>query len=337
MIAHSLPGRDPALNLALEEALFRRMERQAVAGERPEPLLLLWRNAPAVIVGRHQNTRAEVCEAWLAAHAVPVVRRLSGGGAVYHDPGNLNCSFLAPAEYFPAGFARFLEPITAALRSFGLDPCLSGRNDVCVAGKKVSGSAQARGRGVILHHGTLLYDVDIEAMTRALSPDTEKLALKGISSVRSRVGNLKEMLPAGTDLAALEEALIRISGARREPPEAGVLAEAQELARKRYRCREWNYGASPAFGVSRKRRFAWGGVSFSCRVERGVIREASIRGDFFGQDIEALEGALAGARWEKEDVRALLLRQNLAEKFYGCEPVELAEFLAGAAEAGEEE
>ena len=325
MIVYEPATHDPALNLALEEYYFRRMAAQGRAAAEEETLLL-WQNAPSVIVGRHQNIQTEVCASWLAARNIPVVRRLTGGGAVYHDLGNLNYTFLAKA-CGPVAFHPFLRRVAAALQTFGIAASLNSRNDLAVEGRKISGSAQLRHNGVTLHHGTLLYDVDMEAMANALRPSPDKLALKGLSSVRARVMNLKDILPADVGLAALREAIIAACSGERRDIANEALDEAHNLARTRYRSWEWNAGASPAVGISGRRRFAWGELACSFEVKRGRIARAAMFGDFFGEGPQTLEHALTGVLWQRETVAGALAGCDISACFYGCDPAEVEAFI----------
>ena len=236
----------PQYNLALEEYLCR------LAGEGRE-FFMLWRNEPSVIVGRFQDAAAEVNAAFIRGHDIHVVRRNSGGGAVYHDLGNVNYSFVT-ADRPEYDLAFFAERIVEALSSlgvaaeFGNSRSGAGRNDIAVNGRKISGMAQYRHKGVLLCHGTLLFDCDMEALSQALNVPGEKLARHGVSSARGRVTNLKPLLPNITTcrdfMAALQSALwARIQGvpmvlSGREE------AEVRKLMDEKYMSREWNYGGN---------------------------------------------------------------------------------------------
>ena len=187
MISYRTDVTDPYFNLAMEEYLID------TAGD--EEIFILWRNEPSVIIGRNQNAFSELDVSFAREHDIKVVRRLTGGGAVFHDLGNINYTFISPdIDGGSLNFARFCEPIVRALRALGLDASLSGRNDILAEGRKVSGTAQCVRSGHVMHHGTLLWDADFSAMAGVLRPDTEKLAAKGIKSVRSRVGNIRALL-----------------------------------------------------------------------------------------------------------------------------------------------
>ncbi|MCQ2444132.1 MAG: lipoate--protein ligase family protein, partial [Mailhella sp.] len=210
MLALHAPGTAPAFNLALEEALFLSLSPES------EGVFLIWRNAPSIIIGRHQNTAAEINAEWCRAHGVRVVRRSTGGGAVYHDLGNVNFSFLTWVDRNRlTGFEEFMRPMVAALRDLGIDAEFTGRNDILVGGRKVAGTAQRRDGQRMLHHGCLLIDTDTSCLSDALAADPEKFRSKGVSSHRARVANLREFLPAGLDGDSCIKAVIEAMTRRR--------------------------------------------------------------------------------------------------------------------------
>ena len=200
----SLTSTDPAFNLALEECLL-----QWLPADHPG-LFLLWQNAPSVIVGRHQVTLDEIDSDFVRRRGLPVVRRMTGGGAVYHDLGNLNFSFMENAHgRKTVDFARYLRPVCEALAELGVRASLSGRNDLEAGGRKISGSAQSLRQGRILHHGTLLVSLDFGELVQALHVDPDKIRSKGIASVRSRVANISEFWTPGSSMEGLRAALLR--------------------------------------------------------------------------------------------------------------------------------
>ncbi len=317
---------DPTWNLALEEALF-----EGTGPESPS-VLMLWQNGPSVIVGCHQNAMEEVNAAEVRAKHLPVVRRSTGGGAVYHDLGNLNFTIL---EYRPqAGkvdFARYLEPIVRALGRVGVAAGVSGRNDLEAGGRKISGSAQRLSRGRILHHGTLLVNVDFEAMTRALHPEPEKYLSKGVASVRARVANISEFWRPDASLDELCALLACEMGAEAAAVPDRAEAEASRLQKEKYGRWEWNIGASPAFTSSTKHRFAWGQVQICLRVEKGVIAEARVYGDFFAvEPVAELEALLTGLAARREALDQALAGKALGRWFSGCDEEETRAFLLDA-------
>lgn len=308
-------NQDPAWNLALEQYLF---EHADLAGS----CFYLWQNANTIVIGRNQNAEREIDRDYVRAHGIRVVRRLSGGGAVYHDLGNLNFTFIADAPEDGAGridMRVFCEPIAAALRALGVAVEISGRNDMTVDGKKFSGNAQFVQRGRVLHHGTLLYDSDLTVLGKALRSRPEKIASKGIASVESRVTNLKPYL-GDIGIDGLKDALKKSILAGGDPESAdgqdpekaefgtrelyltpAQLAEVEAIRAARYASWEWTYGSAPPYEEAVSRRFeGCGEVEARMNVRKGRITVLEISGDFFGnRDVRELAAQLAGCPRER--------------------------------------
>ncbi len=193
---------DPRINLAVEEYLLRHVDR-------PEALLLFYVNEPSVIIGRNQNTIEEIDPDYTAAHNIHVIRRLSGGGAVYHDLGNLNFSFVTSGKDDLHNFAKFIEPVVSVLRSLGVAAELRGRSDIFAEGRKISGNAQYATNERMFSHGTLLFDTNLGEMLRAINPRRIRIESKAVHSVRSVVANIRELLPHDMNLDGLRAALLR--------------------------------------------------------------------------------------------------------------------------------
>ena len=293
---------DPAFNLALEETL-------AADGDVPE-FFMLWRNRPTVVVGRNQLTAAEIDGGFLRARGINLVRRITGGGAVYHDLGNINYTIAAAGGAGEAdSFAHHAAPVVDVLREWGVDAEFSGRNDILVGGRKVSGSARSSIRGRTLFHGTLLFDVDMTALAGALRPDPLKTASKGIASVRARVANLKEFLPGLTAedfMAELARRLCRRLGVPGESPiPVSAVAAARRLAAEKYRSDAWTYGNSFDYDYEKRARFPAGIVSLRCRIVANRIAAVGITGDFFGsRPVAELEAQLVGTEFRRDAVAA---------------------------------
>ncbi len=305
---------DPTFNLALEESLFESL------GPDSKGLFLLWQNAPSVIVGRHQNTAEEVSTDFANDNNIAVVRRMTGGGAVYHDAGNLNFSFLEWRDAVgPINFLEYLKPIQSALLELGLDVQFSSRNDLEVKGKKISGSAQVRRGHKILHHGTLLINVNADILTQVLTGSPEKYQSKGIASMRARIGNMVDFWREGTTMQDLYGVLMRHCAQQIiELPEQYVIA-ATSLANTKYRTWEWNYGHAPAFTHSFAQRYPWGKLECRLDVRKGSIQRCHLSGDFFAQqDISQLEALFVSCPHRKDAVAAVLANINLSAYFAGC-------------------
>ena len=326
-LAYNLTTTDPAWNLAAEEYVFDALPRD-------KSYIMLWQNDRAVIVGKYQNTAAEVNLAYLSEEGIPVVRRLSGGGAVYHDLGNLNFTLITDARANArVDLAFFCRPVVRALADFGVKAVISGRNDITVEGRKFSGNAQYLREGRIMHHGTILFDSDLSAVEKTLKVSAEKIAGKGVSSVRSRVTNLKPLLPEGTSLedfrAALLKEMTRGTGAER-----GILSPADEKeirSRKeeRYDKWEWNVGASPAGTLRKKERFpACGLLEMTYTLKKGCLTQICFTGDFFSsREPRELAELLEGAPLKEEALRDRLKGREAGDYFTGLTEEELLKFL----------
>ncbi len=315
---------DPAYNLALEEQLFLEMEPDQPGW------FLIWQNGPSVIVGRHQNTVEEVNGKFVKEMELPVVRRSTGGGAVFHDLGNVNFSCIVPVKTGEdTGFGRFLKPVVAALHDVGVKAEFSSRNDITVDGKKFSGSAQRRNGNVMLHHGTLMYNLDMSMLGRVLAGNPDKYQSKGVASHRSRVVNLKEVLPVEVTVEKLMDALRQRCSDGEGKVSKETQARAEALAESKYRSWAWNYGQSPRFGSKERARFPWGAVELCLNVEQGRISTCRIQGDFFAmRDVEELEKTLLGLEHKPETVRAALEKTPLDQYFLGCDPAVMLDFLS---------
>jgi lipoate-protein ligase A len=315
------PHTSPPFNLAAEEWLLRNS---------PEHVFMLWRNAPAVIVGRHQNTAAEINQDFVRERGITVLRRITGGGAVFHDLGNVNFSFVRLEHSAGLDFARFAAPILDALHDMGVDCGFDGRNDLVAGGKKFSGNAQHLAHGRVLHHGTLLFDSRLEDLTGALRQDPLKFHGKSVKSLPARVGMLKEHLPH-MDVEEFMRLLLThmlrtLPGIRRDLSGKETSAIA-ELARARYENWEWNFGLSPAYGFARRTRITAGTFDVRLDVKKGIICNACIRGDFFTlRPAEELEALLRGCPHEREALAAHLestgldgyIRQLNTDDFISC-------------------
>ncbi|MFP5260236.1 MAG: lipoate--protein ligase [Acidobacteriota bacterium] len=324
MRAIMLDTTDPAENLATEEWLLRHAECD---------VFMLWRNAPAVIVGRNQNTLAQIDEAFVRARSIPVVRRLSGGGAVFHDLGNVNFTFISlGAGGGGLDFRRFTAPILAAIASLGVPCAFEGRNDLVIDGKKFSGNAQHIWRDRVLHHGTLLFSAAVADLSGALRVDPEKYRDKAVKSVARRVTNIASHLPGPMSVTAFMDHVMAhvCPGASRSDLTltADEAAGAAGLAESRYRSDAWNFGASPAYALCRTSRTPGGLVEAHLDVSGGVIRAARLLGDYFGRrDVAELEAALIGCRHDRDALTERLAGLALGEYLLGVDAPTLADCL----------
>ena len=285
---------DAHYNMAFDEFCLERLELA-------EPLFYLWQNAPAVIIGQNQNAYAEVNLPFLEAKGIMLARRMTGGGAVYHDLQNLNYSIVGRADDLERNFPDYLTLVIDALKQLGVPAALSGRNDILVEGRKVSGYAKRGWRDRIMIHGTLMYDVDIDTLSRVLKVSAEKMEVHGVASVKSRVANLKDYLPGLSSVKALQAALEEILS-RGHQDEEVILSDVQlacirEMTRTKFATWDWNYGRSPHADIQRKKRFACGTIEAALSIEHGVLTDLAFSGDFLGnRSVDSLIPKLKGAR-----------------------------------------
>lgn len=322
---------DARRNLALEEICLRRLDMNRGM------YLLFYVNEPAIIIGRNQNTIEEINADYVKEHGIAVVRRISGGGAVYHDLGNLNFSFLTRYDkQHLNNFRLFTEPVIAALKELGVPAELVGRNDIQAGGRKISGNAQFSTGKSMLSHGTLLLDSDLDTVVRALDVKLDKVASKGLKSVRARVANITEFLSAPLTMAAfrrhiLEHVFADHGGVREFPLPEDLREESLELAETKYGGWDWNFGRSPEFNIQRVHRFDIGQIDARLDVRNGRIRHIRIFGDFLGHgDIGDVEARLNGLRYERGELAGALAGLDMVHYFGGLSADDLAAFLAVA-------
>lgn len=317
-----IDSHDPAFNLALEEHLF-----QTLPDGHPG-YFLLWQNSPVIVIGRHQMPQKEINTALAQQLKLPIIRRNTGGGCVYHDLGNLNFSFILNVNANDKiSFARFLEPVCGALAELGAMAEISGRNDLEILGKKISGSAQTKSGGKVLHHGTLLVNSNLHILGQILSPAKSKYESKGVASVRARVANIAEYWRPGSNMEVLKEALIRHCAPQRDNLDKKFINEAETLADKKYRAESWNFGESPAYDAQIGRKFPWGLVSCRVRIKKDKITNCKITGDFFSNDdISFLENKLNGCQFNDGAIKAALADVDWHNYFLGGDADAMRDF-----------
>lgn len=297
---------DPTINLAIEEYILRHLDQD-------ETYLLFYINDPSIIIGKNQNTIEEINTSYIESHGIYVVRRLSGGGAVYHDQGNLCFSFITKDDGNSFhNFKKFTEPVIEALHKMGVPAELSGRNDILVNGRKVSGNAQFATKGRMFSHGTLMLDTNIEEVVSALKVKKDKIESKGIKSIRNRVANISEFLEESISIEAFKQRILTSLFNGEEKVQSYQLTDKDwemiyKISEERYRNWDWNYGKSPSFNIQHSHRFPIGQIDIRLEVEKGLIKQCKIYGDFFGVgEVSDIEKALMAVRYDRQSIKDAL-------------------------------
>ena len=316
---------DPHFNMAFDEFCLEQLKAD-------EPVFYLWQNRPSVIIGLNQSAYAEVNLPYLEKKGIILARRVTGGGAVYHDLQNLNYTITGRIHDLETDYPAYVETMARALRALGVPAELSGRNDILVDGRKCSGYAKRVSKDRLMIHGTLMYDVDIDTLTEVLATPGSKLSAAGISSVRSRVANLKAYLPQFDGIDAFKAGLQALLAGN----DGEILLSEAQLARieadaaAKYRTWEWIYGHSPVAAFRVRRKFPCGHVEAGFSLKAGCIDGLRFGGDFLGNvPPDCIATALQGCRYKREAILELLLKQPIRDCFDAMTPEELADFLSG--------
>lgn len=292
MICIQVQTTDPYFNLAAEEYMLKHFQ---------DDVFMLWRNDNAIIVGKHQNTLSEINLDYVKEKGIKVVRRISGGGAVFHDLGNLNFTFIKNGDEGQlVDFRKFTQPIIDVLKNMGADAKFEGRNDLTIEGKKISGNAEHVWKNRTLHHGTLLFSSIISDLSKALKVNPLKFKDKAVKSVRSRVTNIKDHLTEDMDVQTFSERILSYIMEKYEDSRLYAFNEEdirkiEEIKNSKFGLWEWNFGYSPKYNFEKLSKTPGGTIEFHINVEKGRMKDVKIYGDFFHKyDIDELEKRLSG-------------------------------------------
>lgn len=314
---------DPACNVALEAYAFQKLTDI-------DEIFILWINEPAIIIGRHQNTIQEINKEFIDKNGIHVVRRLSGGGAVYHDLNNLNYTIISNNTQEGAfDFQTFSKPVIDTLAKLGVKAEFTGRNDLEINGQKFAGNAQAYYKGRMMHHGCLLFDVDMSVLGQALKVSKDKIESKGIKSVRARVTNIVDHLSDKITVQEFSDAIL--AQMKEEYPEMdeyvlsdAELSEIQAMRDNQFATWDWTYGKAPEYTIERGVRYPAGKITTYANVENSTIKSVKIFGDFFGvKPVDDIEKMLEGVRYDYKDVLAALKTVDTSQYFSRMTPEEI--------------
>jgi lipoate---protein ligase len=314
---------DPYFNLATEEYVLKNFDDDS---------FMLWRNEPSIIVGKHQNTLAEINLDYVNENKIKVVRRLSGGGAVFHDLGNINFTFTRQGDHHTlVDFRKFTEPIIEVMQKLGIEARFEGRNDLTIDGRKFSGNAEHVYKDRVLHHGTLLFSSEMTDLSSALKVDPSKFSDKAVKSVRSRVTNISEHLKEPLEIEEFME-LINQHVNEKYPDAATIQLSDNDhlkihrLVEEKYSTWEWNFGYSPKYNFQKQAKTNGGHIEVNLQVENGIISEAKIFGDYFGRlDTNDFENMLLGLPHNEDALKKLFSGIMIGDYFTHLEAEELIE------------
>ncbi|EJO5349034.1 lipoate--protein ligase [Clostridium botulinum] len=308
---------NPFFNLALEEYLLKNVDIK-------EDYFILWQNEPTIVIGKYQNTLKEINMNFVRDNNINVVRRNSGGGAVYHDLGNINFTFITKYdEKHLLDFKTFTNPVVYSLGKLNVKAQLSGRNDILIDGRKISGNSQHIYKDRFLHHGTLLFNSELEILVKSLNVDNDKIISKGIESIKSRVTNIKEHVKEDIFMEKFKKILIENifiwnkSSLKEYNLTSDQIASIEKLMKEKYMAWQWNYGESPEFNYRNSKRFQGGKLEVLLNIVEGHINECKIYGDFLGvMDVSEIEKKIIGVKYGEEYIEEFLKEIDI-NKYFG--------------------
>jgi lipoate-protein ligase A len=305
MFCITLESTDPYFNLAIEELLLRKKK---------EDFLILGINSPSVIIGKHQTPHREINTRFLTEHKIPVIRRITGGGTVYHDTGNLNFTFIKQAEPGKqVDFRKHTQPVIDFLASEGVDARFEGKNDLKVEGLKISGNAEHVHHNRVLHHGTLLFSTSLDILRNTLRKDTSHYSTRAVESNPSSVTNLNDRLPGFKDIFEFRSGMMdyfikNLAEARDYKLTEQDIIEAEDLAESKYKTWEWNWAYGPEYRLDNE--FEFSGEKVRCRlyVREGIIRDILLEGS---SELAGIAKKLIGRKHMVEDLMEVFNEENI--------------------------
>jgi len=302
-------------NLAMEEYFLKNTT---------EDIFMLWRNESAIIVGKNQNTLSEINYGYVKENNIKVVRRQSGGGAVFHDLGNINFTFISCNDNSFSDFKRFTMPIIDALENLNIHAEFSGRNDLLIDNQKFSGNAQYNYKNKVMHHGTLLFSSEINDLSSALKVKPSKFQGKSVKSVKSRVTNISNHLDKHMTVLEFKNYLMNFINSKDENNHLYELSEQDineinKLVEEKYNTWQWNFGHSPKYALNNEIKYPGGNIEFSLNVEKGLINEIKFFGDFFGKkDVAYIENILKNINHNEVSIKTILNNIDINDYFLNC-------------------
>ena len=302
-------------NLAMEEYFLKNTN---------EDIFLLWQNENSIIVGKNQNTLSEINYDYVKENNIKVVRRLSGGGAVFHDLGNINFTFISCNDNSFSDFKKFTMPIVEALKELNVHAEFSGRNDLLIDGQKFSGNAQYNYKNKVMHHGTLLFSSEINDLSNALKVKPSKFQGKSVKSVKSRVTNISSHLDKKMTVLEFKDYLMDFINKRDENSHFYELNDKDvesinKLVEEKYSTWEWNFGYSPKYSLYNEVKYPGGNLEFSLDVHDGLIKDIKFFGDFFGkEDISFIEDKLRNVKHNEYSIKSALENVDINNYFLNC-------------------